>query len=194
MQCPQCGASIVRFPCPVCEYDNKNLDNKDDKIEENHERLVKPSDLLRSKKNISDDERLLKPSEILKEKEVIKPPEQMIKPSELKGSSAVNPNFKVDETGKLLPSENVPIGSIKHKEVKNKKPDELVKPSELRGLSPHQKEKISSRKQMQIVHKSMKKNGKKIMEQKPEESNEEYKERVRNTLMEVIGLLEKLVE
>ncbi|MCE7735891.1 MAG: hypothetical protein GPJ54_13500 [Candidatus Heimdallarchaeota archaeon] len=180
MHCKNCRAYFVRFPCPECGQQEVELPSK-------------PTE-----------------SELLA---ITIQEESLQKPSELKGGSAVNPITNTpDDPSLVKPSELNPEKLIDPNDPYNEKENSetLMKPSELKGRSSVNlsselvrttskvkitsanlklqpvKETIGDRKQTR--HKLSK------PQQLEGESDEEYKKRVRNTLLEVMMLLEKLID
>lgn len=210
MICKNCGAFFVRYPCPSCgakdetEIEVKGLD----------ETVIRPSELKgRSSVNPKDqeieiEEKMVKPSE-LKGRSAVNPdlvieedPDRIVKPSELQGRSSVNPNYRIEEDIEnkdtiSKPSvsnvrnrrDTIRIGSLSTEQ------EVVVKSRTTRGVQI--KEKPESVKDEEITNELAKASQQKIRatEFKDKmETDEEYRTRVRETLMEVMSLLEKLVE
>lgn len=180
MHCKNCRAYFVRFPCPECGQQEIEI-------------AVKPTE-----------------SELLA---ITIQEESLQKPSELKGGSAVNPIASTPEDPSLLkPSELNPEKLIDPTDPYNEKDksETLMKPSELQGRSSVSLNSERVRTTIKVKITSANLNLQPIKEtisdrkqtkpniSKPQqlegESDDEYKKRVRNTLLEVMTLLEKLID
>ncbi|OLS28766.1 MAG: hypothetical protein HeimC2_04960 [Candidatus Heimdallarchaeota archaeon LC_2] len=176
MHCKNCGTHFIRYPCPYCGQ------------KEIIEQTISENEIIASM--------------------VIQ--ESLQKPSELKGGSATKPIEKIPEDPSLLkPSEMNPDRRIDPTDPYNEKVDQLVKPSELKGLSSLNSQLSIKRTTTKVKitpanlnleplketlnGNSLNKN--RINPQRLEgETDDEYKNRVRDTLLEVMSLLEKLIE
>ena len=175
MHCKNCGTHFIRYPCPYC-----------------------------GQKEVAE--------ETISEKEIIASmvvQESLQKPSQLKGGSAAKPPEKPPEDPSLLkPSEMNPDRRIDPTDPYDEKEDQLVRPSKLMGTSAVNSQ-VSKRTTAKVKitpanlnleplketlnGNSLSKNS--VNPQRLEgETDEEYKSRVRNTLLEVMSLLEKLIE
>lgn len=167
MICKECNAFFVRYPCPSCGHE-------------------KTSDILLTDSNSSRDqftqtkslekvERLVRPSELRarteKELKLRNEQDRLIKPSQLNPDTVIDPNDRLKE-------DDV---------------ESLVKPSSLHGgssvnprfsVTSPVKLKTQLPKEMPTI-KVARRSG---------ENDKEYKQRVRETLLEVMSLLEKLME
>ena len=176
MHCKNCGTHFIRYPCPYC-----------------------------GQKEIVE--------ETISENEIISNmviQESLQKPSELKGGSASKLLEKPPEDPSLLkPSEMNPDRRIDPTDPYDRKVDQLVRPSKLKGESAVNSQVSIKRTTTKVKitpanlnleplketlsGNSMDKNS--VNPQRLDgETDEEYKNRVRNTLLEVMSLLEKLIE
>lgn len=183
MHCKNCGAYFVRYPCTECGQKEVGIP-------------VEPTE-----------------NELIA---VLIQEESLQKPSELKGGSATNPvEFIPQDPSLLKPSEfrsNHPDKLIDPTDPynENDKSEALLKPSELQGRSAinSQLETVRTTSKVKITSANLnlqpiketasevKQNRKNIA--KPQrlegETDEAYKRRVRDTLLEVMTLLEKLID
>ncbi|MHA2248921.1 MAG: hypothetical protein ACXAD7_01100 [Candidatus Kariarchaeaceae archaeon] len=200
MICKDCGQFFVRQPCPSCgTREKKDLSHEDAEEslrkpsemrkepmpgelqeEEGEEKLLRPSQMktqvLSQEEEIDPDERLVKPSQLVKEAELDeedeREEERLIRPSQLRGGSAVNPNFE-----KTISDDSSQQVLLKETSTK-----QLTK-QELRPID----------KQVRTIHYDVKTDINSNLKTKGE-TDEEYKTRVRETLEDVMALLEKLIE
>lgn len=176
MICRNCGAFFIRYPCPSCGQ--------------------KEAEILASQ-----------PMEIIFQEE------RLIKPSELKGGSSVSKSEIIEEVEQSLlkPSQMSPGRKIDPSNPFNEERDAIIKPSQLAGSSAvnpnfkaHSTSKVTiepARHRLQPIQTKISQIDNKIGNKsvKPParldgETEEQYKLRVRDTLLEVMSLLEKLME
>lgn len=169
---------------PVVKIDDK----KEEIIEES---LVKPSEVIRQKEIAAPDketgeESLLKPSEVIRqkseEKQEIKSPESLLKPSEVLKEK----NKQLPEPEKIAFDENT---------------ERLVRPSQLQGKAAIRQKPISTistsdkmRQELSSITHHVERIENDVLKRRETEKSGEYKNRVKSTLEQVIGLLEKLVD
>jgi hypothetical protein len=148
-----------------------------DKIAD-EETLRKPSEMIKEIEPVQpvsdEDEALVRPSQII-QKEIEEEDEEvedesLVKPSSLKGGSAVNPKFDSAQQQVLLEQKSKTKTSLESQKITplQKKVQQIQKDTVSVSINSHLKS--------------------------DDESEEEYKLRVRDTLLEVMSLLEKLIE
>jgi hypothetical protein len=172
--CKNCGQFFVRYPCPACgEIEEEEMQKIADE-----ETLRKPSEMIKEVEPIQpvsdEDEALVRPSQIIQkeieEEEEERDDEHLVKPSSLKGGSAVNPKFDSAQQQVLLEQKSKTKTSLRTQKVTpiHKKVQQIQTDAASISINSHLKS--------------------------DDESEEEYKMRVRDTLLEVMNLLEKLIE
>lgn len=181
MICRNCGAYFIRYPCPTCGLTEK------------------------------EDVEMRMEAETAVQVEIHEEP--LLKPSELRGNSAITKLKEVKEVQEILvkPSEMSLDKLVTSEDFRDVGEEKLVKPSELRGGSAvnpkilpkqvtpkvvitHANQNLTPMRESpsKIGQLNNTKLGKPVRRQG--ETEEEYKIRVRDTLLEVMTLLEKLVE
>lgn len=173
------------------------------------ETLVKPSEYLKKQEviveEVEEEETLVKPSEYLKRREEEDQPvkekeERLVKPSEVLGRVTSRKDVQVQEDERVeqlrRPSEmgGMTSGSISTKPAQLSREDNkitersgetLLRPSQLKGTSGRG---------MALEDEPTQKEAMRIDKKSFESDNEEFKSEVKDTLQEVITLLEKLME
>lgn len=179
MICRNCGAYFIRFPCPSC----KLTEQEDREIRLSHEKEVRVE---------IHEEPLLKPSElkgnsaVTKLKEVEEIPENLVKPSEMSADKLVSAeDFLEDGEEKLVRPSQLRGGSSIGQNQPKKETPKVVITQARQNLTPIRETPTSSVLKKGELAKPVRREG---------ETDEEYRNRVRDTLMEVMSLLEKLVE
>ena len=172
---------------------------KKENINKTGEELVKPSDYLKNKKEekVKTAETLVKPSEYLKRHDQSNE-ESLVKPSELLGRTSTIKDVMSQDLGKeeerlLQPSK---MGGMTYisKSTQPTQPAQVMKKTSTGGetlLRPSQLRGTSGRSSLQV--KSLAKEDS-ISIKTIRSENEEFKSEVKDTLQEVISLLEKLME
>ncbi|MHA2029279.1 MAG: hypothetical protein ACW99A_13040 [Candidatus Kariarchaeaceae archaeon] len=172
MHCIKCGAYFVRYPCPDCGQKEIEMPVEDE-----------------DNKQIS----------------IIIQEESLQKPSELKGGSVASPVEDMPEDPSLLkPSELNPDKLIDPTDPYNEKDgsEALIKPSQILhgNVRTTSKVKITSANlQLQPINETVHDiDLNSTSMDKPQrlegETDEEYKKRVTDTLLEVMSLLEELID
>lgn len=177
MHCKNCGTHFIRYPCPYC----------------GQKEIIE--------KSISEEERLA--TLVIQE-------ESLQKPSQLKGGSAAKPiEIPPEDPSLIKPSQLNPDKLIDPTDPYDEKVDQLIKPSELNGSSAINSQlsvkRTTSKVKITPANLNLEplketlngnlSNKNRVNPQRLEgETDEEYKNRVRDTLLEVMSLLEKLIE
>ena len=180
--CKSCGAFFVRYPCPSCGETREETPPSE-------EFLRKPSDIRRESFDKPEVKQETKNHIILPEKpskdnkkEERSEDESLVKPSLLKGRSSVNPNFDPEKPS-VSSSIQAKQQLLLQKKPKTRKKEETVKKSDLRPIQ-QQVLKLRNSVEMREINPNLKSKG---------ETDEAYRRRVRETLQEVMSLLEKLI-
>lgn len=171
MICKECGAFFIRFPCPSCGQTESSL------FEDEEIALIKK---IRSA--------------VLGQE--VEPEDHLVKPSELQGRTVYQKSReqKPEDQSLLKPSQLNPDNLIDPADPFDQEEETLVKPSKLHGGSAvNPKFRIESRQDgalrsnfsIQQAHRP---------KQRENETDQEYKARVKETLEEVMHLLGKLIE
>ncbi len=173
------------------------------------EHVLTPKEYLAKKKqeaNPEPEERLLKPSELMKTKEDMPEPEESkeiqkptakelpVKPSDVY-QKAMEEKYGKDEKN-LKPSELIKSQDSRFGTPESTSKDTLKKPSEIAKQGVIQRPAQPPKKYDPVITDTRYIDGDlpNHIERKDGETDEEYKERVKDTLQEVVSLLEKLLD